>query len=89
MKCYYDHIHCHFLDYFNDPILDDAAIYAGDIPFQCSKIEGIYTKFIGNSIGTVYIAVKRDHEFLIGQSRNKLNMSSDSINFCCKILIQL
>ena len=19
MKCYYDHTHCHFLDYFNDP----------------------------------------------------------------------
>ena len=39
MKCYYDHIQCHFLDNFNDSILDDAVINAGDIPFQY-KIEG-------------------------------------------------
>ena len=32
IKCYYDCMHHHFLDYFNDPILDDAVIYAGDIP---------------------------------------------------------
>ena len=32
-------------------------------------------------IGTVFIAVKRDHDFLVSQSRNKPNTSSDSINF--------
>ena len=32
-------------------------------------------------IGTVFIIVKRDHEFLISQGRNKSNMSRDSINF--------
>ena len=26
MKCYYDHSHHCFLDYFNDPILDNAVI---------------------------------------------------------------
>ena len=34
MKCCYDHTYCHFLDHFNDPILDDAVIYADDTPFQ-------------------------------------------------------
>ena len=33
MKCYYDHTHGCFLDYFNNPILDDAVIYTGSIPF--------------------------------------------------------
>ena len=80
MKCYYDCTHCCFLDYFNDPIPDDAVIYVGDKPFQY-KIEGRYTEFIGNPIGTVFVAVKRDHEFLICKGRNKPNMSSDSINF--------
>ena len=81
MKCYYNHTHCHFLDYFNDPILDDAVIYAGDIPFQYNKVEGRYTEFIGSPKGTAFIAVKRDHKFLIIQVRNKPNMSSESINF--------
>ena len=48
MKCYYSHTHCQFLDYFKDPIPDDAVIFTGDIPFQYNKIEGRYTKFIGN-----------------------------------------
>ena len=34
MKCYYDHTHGCLLDYFNDPILDDAMIYQGNISFQ-------------------------------------------------------
>ena len=32
MKCYYNHTHHHFLDYFNKPISGDTEIYAGDIP---------------------------------------------------------
>ena len=81
MKCYDDHIHHHFLDYFNDHILDDAVMYAGDIPFWYNKIEGRYSEFIGNPIGSVFIAVKRDNKFLISQGRNKPNLSSESINF--------
>ena len=77
MKCYYDQTHCHFLDYFNDPIMDDAVIYIDNIPLQYNKIEGRYTEFIGNPIGTG----KRDHEFLIVQRRNRPNISSDLINF--------
>ena len=61
VNCYYNCTqHC-LLDYLNDPILDDALIYAGDIPFQYNKIEGSYTEFIGNPIDTVFIAVKRDN----------------------------
>ena len=59
MKCYYDHTHCCILDYFNDPILDDAVIYTGDIPFQYNKIDGRYTEFIGKSIGTAFMAAKK------------------------------
>ena len=81
MKCYYDHTHCHFLGFFNDPILDDAVIYTGNITFQYNKIESSYTKFIGKPLCSVFIVVKRYHEFLISQGGNKLNMSSDSIQF--------
>ena len=72
MKCYYYHTHCHFLDYFNDPISDDAVIYTGEILFKDTKIEDSYTEFIGNPIGTGFIAVKRDHEFLLSQRSNNL-----------------
>ena len=48
MKCYYDHTHCLFLDYFSDPIPDDAVVYTAVIPFQYNKVEGRYTEFIGN-----------------------------------------
>ena len=63
MKCYFHHKHHHFLDYSNDPIVDDAVIYTSDIPFQYNKIEGRYTEFVGNPKGTVFIAAKRDHKF--------------------------
>ena len=48
----------HFIDYLNDPILDDAVIYEGDIHLQYNKIKSRYTEFIGNPIGTVFIAAK-------------------------------
>ena len=64
MKCYYDCTHGHFLDYFNDNILDDAVIHSGDIPFQYNKVEGMYTEFISNQAGAVFTVVKRDHAFL-------------------------
>ena len=53
MKCYYNHTQHHLLNYFYDPTLDDAVIYAGDIPFWYN-IEGRYTEFIDNLIGTVF-----------------------------------
>ena len=53
MKCYYDHMHCHFMDYFDDPILVDAVIYTSDILLQYNKMEDRYTEFIGNLIGIV------------------------------------
>ena len=77
MKCYYNHTHNHCLYYFNDPILDDAVICTGDLPFLYNKIQDRYTKFIGNPLGTVFVAVKRDHEFLISKGRNKHTKSSD------------
>ena len=84
MKCYYHHRHHCFLDYFNDPIPDDAVIYTSDIPFHYNKIEGRCTEFIGNPIGTVFIAAKRAHKFFSSQSSNKIKLSSNSINFAQK-----
>ena len=81
MKCYYHHKHHCFLDYFTDPILDDAVIYASDKPFQYNEREGRYTECIGNPTGTVFVAAKRDHNFLLSQRSNTPNMSSNSVNF--------
>ena len=81
IKCYYPHTDFYFLDYLNDTIPDDAVIYASDIAFQYNKIEDRYTTFIGNPIGTVFIAAKRDHKFLFSQRSNKPIMSNNSINF--------
>ena len=81
MKCFYEHTYCHFLHYLNNPITDDAVIFTSSISFQYNSIDGRYTEFIGNSISTVFITAKRDHEFLVSKGRNKPNMSSSSINF--------
>ena len=51
---YYDHTCYHFLDYFNDPFLDDTVIYTGDLPVHYSKIKGRYTKLIGKPIDSVF-----------------------------------
>ena len=47
-KYYYHHKHHCFSDLFNDPILDDAVIYACNIPFQYNERGGRYTEFLGN-----------------------------------------
>ena len=81
MKCYCDCTHGCFLDYFNDPILDDAVTYTGDIPFHYNKAYSRNTDFVGNLAGTVFIVVKRDLKILLNQSNNTANMSRDSLNF--------
>ena len=53
MKCYCYQKHHDLLDYFNNPILDDAVINARDTPFQYNEREGRYTEFICNPTGTV------------------------------------
>ena len=53
MKCYYHKKQKCFIDYFDDPIPDDAVIYVSDILFQYNEIEGRYTEFIGKSRGTI------------------------------------
>ena len=59
--------------------MDDAVIYKGDVPFLYNKTGGRYTEFIGNTVDTVFLALKRYHKFLISQGRNKPTMSSDLI----------
>ena len=80
-KCYYCHKHYSFLEYFNNLIPDDAVIYRSDIPFQYNKREGMYTEFICNPTGTVSIAAKTDHKFLVSLRSNTPNMSNNPINF--------
>ena len=36
------------------PVLDSAVIYAGDIPFQYNKQEGMYTEFLHNPTGYIF-----------------------------------
>ena len=52
-----------FIDYFTDPVLDGAVIYAGDIPYQYNEQEGTYTEFLGNATGNIFQAASRDQEF--------------------------
>ena len=89
MKCYYDCTHCCFLELLNDPIPDDAVIYTSYIPLQYNKIEGRYTEFTGNPVGSVFIAIKRYHEFLI--SRVEINLICPVIQLIlgCKILTKI
>ena len=53
MKCYFHGEQNCFLNYFDDPILDDAGIYMSEIPFQSNKREVRYTEFMGNPTGTI------------------------------------
>ena len=49
--------HCkqnHFLDYFEDPVPDDAVIYMGNVPFQYNKQNEKYRVFIGNLTGIIF-----------------------------------
>ena len=43
MRCYFYSQQNHFLDYFDDPVLDGAVIYVADIPTQYSEKEGMHT----------------------------------------------
>ena len=38
MRCHFHHQHNYFLDYIDDPVMDGAVIYAGDIPIFYSGI---------------------------------------------------
>ena len=82
MKFYlYHHKQNHFLDYSDDSTLDHAVIYTSDISFQYNEKEGRYIEFIGNPTGTIFVATKRDHEFVLNQRRNTHNISNNSNNF--------
>ena len=81
MKCYFYCKQNCFLDYFDDPILDVAVIYMSDISFQYSERGCKYTKFIGTPKSTIFVANKRDHEFLLCKRSNTSNMSCNPNNF--------
>ena len=81
MKCHYHHKQKFFLDYFDNPIPDDAVIYVNDITFQCNEKEGRCAEFIGNLTGTIFVATERDHGFLLSQKSNAPYITSNSSNF--------
>ena len=76
MRCYFHSQH-HFLDY-SDPVLDGAVIYAGDIPFWCSRKECTYTEFVDNPTGNIFLARNRDEEFLLNHRNTALHTSAES-----------
>ena len=64
MICYF-HQHNHSLDDFDGHVQDAAVIYAGDIPFQYSKKQGTYEEVLDNPTGSIFLAARRDHSFLL------------------------
>ena len=81
MKCYFHHEQNCFLDYFKDPALNGAIIYADDVPFQYNEWEGKYTEFIGSPTDIMFVAVNMDHKFLLSWKGNVSNISDSSNNF--------
>ena len=79
MQCYFHHLQNCFIDYFDDPILDDPVIYAGDVPFQYKEQESMYTVFLGNPTGNDFLATSRDHKLLLSPKGNASNISNNSI----------
>ena len=71
-KCYLHHEQNCFLEYFDDPVPDDAVIYMTDVPFQYNEGEGRYTEFKGNPIGTNVVANKGIKKILLGQRNHAL-----------------
>ena len=79
IRCYFHHQCNHLTDYFNDLVPDGAVIYAGDISFWHNEQEGMYTEFLGNPTGNIFLAVSRDHEFLPSHRGTALYVSRTSI----------
>ena len=58
--------------------LDGAVIYTGNVPFHYNEQEGMYTEFLGNPTGNVFLVNGRDHEFLPNHKDNVSNVSYNS-----------
>ena len=41
IQCYFHHLQDCFIDYFENPVLDGAIIYTGDVQFQYNEQEGM------------------------------------------------
>ena len=52
------------------PVTDGAVIYAGDIPFLYNEQKVIYIEFLGIPTACIFLAVSRDHEFLLSHIGN-------------------
>ena len=74
MQCYFYCLWNHFIDYLDNPVLDVAVIYEGNSPFQHTKQEGMYKEFLGNPMGNVFLATKKDHEFLLSHKADMSNI---------------
>ena len=70
MQCSFHHLWNHFIDYFDNPVLDGAVIYTGIVPFQYNDQVGMYIEFSGNPAGNIFLASSRDHEFLLSRKGN-------------------
>ena len=78
MRCCF---HCQqscFFDYLDDPLPDGAVIYEGNILFQYSKKEGMYTEVLENLTGNIFLATSRDHEILLSHRNITSHTSTES-----------
>ena len=76
--CYFHRQQNHFLDYFDDPVLEGVVIYVGVIPFQYTEKDGTYTEVLDKPRGKVFLATKTDHKFLLSYRNTVLHTSSES-----------
>ena len=78
MQCYLDWLCNCFINYFTNTVPDGAVIYAGAVLFQYNEQEGMYTEFLGNPTGNVFIAASRDHEFSLSHKDNVSHVLKNS-----------
>ena len=70
MRCYFHHQYNCFIDFFDDHVPDNTVLFAGYIPFQYNEQESIYTEFLGNPTGNIFLAASIDHGFLLSHNLN-------------------
>lgn len=82
MSGYFHCLQNHLIDFFDNPVLDGAVIFGGDVQFQYKEQEGMYTKFLGNpTVFSVTITFEWHHTDLIQMTHQHLTSSSQ--NFFC------
>ena len=64
------------MDYFNDPVPDDAVINVSDILFHIEK-EDTYTEVLDNPTSNTFLAAPKNHELVLGYRNTVLHTSDE------------